>query len=220
MPLIPAVGRAGGQKYDVAKAIRTFLEQMAGGAGFSFGDAVIKELIQNADDAGATELVVALDEREGSDLPIECRDAYGPLLEPALLIRNDAPFRIAGEVPAGDQDDFTAICEVAGGHKRFNPTAAGRFGIGFNTVYFLTDTPVLFSRREVHLFDLRRLMFADDGWRFSLDDFPATASNAGPIKTVLEWALPKAVLGDSAFQEIASDGRHSPLLRHFRVPIM
>ena len=103
------------------KAIRTFLEQMAGGAGFSFGGAVIKELIQNADDAGATELVVALDERDGDDLPVECRDAYGPLLEPALLVRNDAPFRIAGEVPAGDQDDFTAICEVAGGHKRFNP---------------------------------------------------------------------------------------------------
>ena len=75
MPLIPTVGRAGGQKYDVAKAIRTFLEQMAGGGGFSFGGAVIKELIQNADDAGATELVVALDERNGSDLPIECRDA-------------------------------------------------------------------------------------------------------------------------------------------------
>jgi len=56
---------------------------------------------------------------------------------------------------------------------------------------------------------MRRLMFPDDGWRFSLDDFPATASNAGPIKTVLEWALPKAVLGDSTFQEIASsDGRH------------
>jgi hypothetical protein len=54
---------------------------------------------------------------------------------------------------------------------------------------------------------MRRLMFPDDGWRFSLDDFPATASNAGPIKTVLEWALPKAVLGDT-FQEIASsDGR-------------
>ena len=42
-------------------------------------------------------------------------------------------------------------------------------------------------------------MFPDDGWRFSLDDFPATASNAGPMKTVLEWALPKAVLGKTGF---------------------
>ena len=206
MPLKPAVGSPGGQRYDVARAIRTFLEQMASGGGFSFGGAVIKELIQNADDAGASELVVALDERNGEGLPPECRE-YGPLLEPALLVRNDARFRVAAEVQAGDQDDFAAICEVAGGHKRLNPTAAGRFGIGFNSVYFLTDTPVLFSRREVHVFDLRRLMFPDDGWRFSLDDFPAVASSAGPIKTVLEWVLPKAILGEGSFQEIAAQGR-------------
>jgi hypothetical protein len=205
MPANPAVGRAGGQEYDVARAIRTFLEQMAGG-GISFGAAVIKELIQNADDAGASELVLTLDERSPADLPAEC-NGYGPLLEPALLVRNNAHFRIAGEVPAGDQDDFTAICEVAGGHKRFNPTAAGRFGIGFNSVYFLTDTPLLFSRREVHVFDLRRLMFTENGWRFSLDEFPANAGNAGPIKPVLEWTLPKAVLAEGAFQELAAPGR-------------
>ena len=74
MPLKPAVGSPGGQRYDVAHAIRTFLEQMAGGGGFSFGGAVIKELIQNADDAGASELVVALDERNGEDLPPECSE--------------------------------------------------------------------------------------------------------------------------------------------------
>ena len=218
MPLNPTVGSPGGQRYDVARAIRTFLEQMAGGGGGSFGGAVIKELIQNADDAGASELVVALDERNGEGLPPECRGEYGPLLDPALLIRNDARFRVVGEVSEGDQDDFTAICEVAGGHKRFNPTAAGRFGIGFNSVYFLTDTPVLFSRREVHVFDLRRLMFPEDGWRFPLDDFPADASGAGPIKTVLEWALPKVILGKGSFQQLAAerqDYRHTI----FRLPL-
>ena len=41
--------------------------------------AVIKELIQNSDDAGAEELVVALDERNGEDVPPECSE-YAPLL--------------------------------------------------------------------------------------------------------------------------------------------
>ena len=50
-------------------------------------------------------------------------------------------------------------------------------------------------------------MFADDGWRFSLDDFPAAASSAGPIKTVLGLALPKAILGDGSFQELAMPGQ-------------
>jgi hypothetical protein len=32
---------------------------------------------------------------------------------PVLLIRNDAPLRVLGEVQAGDRDDFAAICGVA-----------------------------------------------------------------------------------------------------------
>ena len=111
------------------------------------------------------------------------------------------------QVQAGDQDDFAAICDVAGGHKRLSPTAAGRFGIGFNSVYFLSDTPLLFSRREVHIFDLRHLMFSDAGWRFPLDAFPAAASSAGPIKTVLGLALPKAILGDGSFEELTAPGK-------------
>ena len=47
------IGRAGGQQYDVAKAIRSSLQQMAEG-NIDFGAAVIKELLQNADDAKAT----------------------------------------------------------------------------------------------------------------------------------------------------------------------
>jgi hypothetical protein len=181
-------------------------------AGGSFGATVIKELIQNADDAEASELVVTLDERKPPALPLEC-GRYAPLLDPALIVRNDARFRIAGEIVAGkvvkeDEDDFTAIRKVAGGHKQLNPTAAGRFGIGFNSVYFLTDTPLLFSRRQVEIFDLRHLMgFSANGWQFSLDKFPAAASDAGTIKTILDWVLPKAVLAEGAFQDLANSGR-------------
>ena len=43
----------------------------------SFSAAVIKELVQNADDAGVSELVLPLDERSSVDLPPECRK-YAP----------------------------------------------------------------------------------------------------------------------------------------------
>lgn len=197
----PPVGESGGQRYDLERAIQTFLQQMAEGCQ-NVVPAVIKELLQNADDAGATELTVYLDERRPpKNLPQE----YQVLFRPALLVRNNAPFRVRGEVGAEDKDDFTALCDVASGHKRAQAVAAGRFGIGFNSVYFLTDTPVLFSRREVHVFDILHKIFESNGWRFSLDEFPAVMrSGVGPVKTALEWMLPKTGLGgEDTFGSIA-----------------
>lgn len=214
MSVRPGVGREGGQEYPVLRSIQTFLNQMAEG-GARAAPTVLKELLQNADDAGATEMHVLVDERCPSrDLPQE----YARLFGPALLVRNNAPFRLKGECP-GDLDDFTAIRDVASGHKRAQATAAGRFGIGFNSVYFLTDTPLLFSRREVHVFDLLKSVFPANGWAFSLDEFPASAaSDAGRLKNVLAWSFPKAALHDAAFAEIAMDSRTHYRQAVFRLP--
>jgi len=217
MALKPTVGVAGGQEYPVLRSIQKFLQQMAEG-GARAAPTVIKELLQNADDAGAKELVVVLDERPPpAQLPPDFADLFGP----ALLIRNTACFRLAKECENNDPDDFTAIRDVARGHKRAQATAAGRFGIGFNSVYFLTDTPLLFSRREVHLFDLLpRVLEQAPGWKFSLDDFPATApSNAGAVKWVLEWCFPKVALADRSFGDVAIDPAGDYQQSVFRLPL-
>lgn len=203
MAIKPAIGHSKGPQYDVARAIRSFLGQMAEG-GIILGAAVIKELMQNADDAGATEMSILLDERP---TPAGFDDEYGRLTLPSLLVRNNAPFRKKSDANWNGVDDFEALCDVAAGHKRFQSTAAGRFGIGFNSVYFFTDTPIIFSRREVHVFDPLHHIFDDNGWMFPLDDFPASVSEAGPIKTVLDWAFPKVSMKfDKAFGEVAGAG--------------
>lgn len=201
MAINPGIGASAGQQYDVARAIQTFLGQMAEG-GIGVAAAVIKELLQNADDAGATEVSVVLDERiPSNDLP----DAYPPLLSPAILVRNNKPFKLRHEVGTDETDDFTAICDVARGHKRALATAAGRFGIGFNSVYFLTDTPALFSRREVHVFDLLHRVFEGNSWKFSLDDFPrAAGALVGSVKNVVRWMFPNAALGQTTFDAVAN----------------
>ena len=53
---------------------------------------------------------------------------------------------------------------------------------------------VLFSRREVHIFDLRHLMFSDAGWRFPLDAFPAAAPVPGQSRRFLGWPSRKLFL--------------------------
>ncbi len=203
MTFNPEIGQAKGPQYDLPKAIKSFLGQMAEGK-IILGAAVIKELMQNADDAGATEMTVLLDERP---TPFGPENEFHSLTLPALLVRNNAPFKKNSDPDCEGVDDFEALCTIATGHKQSQFTAAGRFGIGFNSVYFFTDTPVIFSRREVHIFDPVRHIFNHNGWRFPLDDFPSSASSAGPIKNILSWSFPTISLkNEKAFGEIAGAG--------------
>ena len=187
------IGRAGGQQYDVAAAIRSFLQQMAEG-NIDLGAAVIKELLQNADDAKATEVAVTLDERT---VPNVQGSRFASIQVPSLLVRNNKPFT---------QEDFAALLQVGKGHKLSSPTAAGRFGIGFNSVCFLTDAPLLFSQREVHLFDLLHSVVKENGWRFCLDDF-RQGEGVGPIKSVIERAFPRLAMDSTrSFADLAHSG--------------
>jgi hypothetical protein len=81
----------------------------------------IFELIQNAEDAGATELTFEL---------------FGDRLE----VRHDGrPFTAA---------DVRGICGVGQGTKAEDLTQIGKFGIGFKSVYAYTDAPRIYSSDE------------------------------------------------------------------------
>ncbi|KAF9624036.1 hypothetical protein IFM89_007734 [Coptis chinensis] len=138
-----------GQRVDLTRRIREVL------VNYPEGTTVLKELIQNADDAGATNVCLCLDRRvHGVDslLSHKLSEWQGP----ALLAFNDAQFT---------EDDFVSISRIGDSKKHGQAWKTGRFGggyatsfsyssrVGFNSVYHLTDVPSFVSDKYVVLFD-------------------------------------------------------------------
>ena len=104
-----------------------------------------KELIQNADDAGATQVYFLYDQRENEDLK-HCLfdrkmiDWQGP----ALWVYNNALFQ---------EEDFRNITKLNAGTKENDTSKIGKFGLGFNAVYHLTDVPSFLSGDNLVIFD-------------------------------------------------------------------
>ena len=97
---------------------------------------IFKELIQNADDARASEIQFILDDR---NLPKQrvINDNWEKLLEPALLVFNDAFFT---------SDDIKGIKDLGRGSKGDDVDKIGQFGVGFNCVFSITDHPCFLTQ--------------------------------------------------------------------------
>ena len=133
------IGDEFGQEEKLTDRLRRLLEE------YTDGFSVLKELIQNADDAGATEVKFLYDKRNNKDaqtclIDEGMRECQGP----ALWVYNDAEFR---------DEDFTNITKLNGRTKETKTEKIGKFGLGFNAVYNLTDVPMFLSRNYFVIFD-------------------------------------------------------------------
>lgn len=128
-----------GQTDSLTHRLNTLLDD------YSDGFAVPKELVQNADDAGATEVRFLYDERTNAD-SMSClidegmKECHGP----AFWVYNNATFT---------DEDFENITKLNGATKESQTDKIGRFGLGFNAVYNLTDVPSFVSRHCIVIFD-------------------------------------------------------------------
>lgn len=101
-----------GQRVDLTRRIREVL------VNYPEGTTVLKELIQNADDAGATKVCLCLDRRwhgAGSLLSEKLAQWQGP----ALLAYNNAVFT---------EEDFASISRIGDSKKQGQAWKTGRFG--------------------------------------------------------------------------------------------
>eukprot|EP01083_Nonionella_stella_P260996 889260_1 len=107
------------------------------------GPSIINEFIQNADDAGATKVIIMLNEKEyATDCLLS--NKLKPFQGPSLLVFNDSTF---------NETDFINLSRIGQGSKLQKLEATGRFGLGFNCCYHITDVPQLVSSSSIVLFD-------------------------------------------------------------------
>ena len=85
-------------------------------------------MIQNADDAGATEVSFLYDNRYHDTKFLE-NPELAKFQGPALYCHNDATFK---------EEDWEGIQNLMRSNKKDDPLKVGRFGIGFNSVYHIT----------------------------------------------------------------------------------
>ncbi len=105
-------------------------------------DTILKEYLQNADDAGATELIVTYDkQRYQSLIDTEYKISCGP----ALLLSNNAKF---------ETRDFDSIVDIGAQNKVKDSNSTGRFGLGFNSSYSISDHPSFISSDRIYWFDI------------------------------------------------------------------
>lgn len=134
---LSGAAEAFGQHEALTTRLKHILEMYADGPGTLF------ELVQNAEDAGASEVVFLLDKTQygtSSLLSPGMADWQGP----ALYSFNDSVF---------SPQDLFAISRIGQESKLEKPLAIGRFGLGFNCVYHFTDVPTFVSGENIVMFD-------------------------------------------------------------------
>ncbi|XP_064247464.1 sacsin-like [Passer domesticus] len=121
------------------------------------GGQILKELVQNADDAGANEVVFVSDEREFNISGGGLEGTQGP----ALLAYNDAVM---------SPRDWRGIQRPGVSHKREDPRSVGRFGLGFTSVYHLTDLPGVLSPPYLGVLDPECQVLPGAGKRWDISE--------------------------------------------------
>lgn len=127
------LGSEFGQKEKLTSRIKSILNA------YPSEKEMMKELLQNADDAKATEIYFVFDPRNHSTDRI-FDDKWVPMQGPSLCVYNNQPFT---------EDDIRGIQNLGRGTKEANPGKTGQYGIGFNSVYHITDCPSFISNNDI-----------------------------------------------------------------------
>ncbi|KAL0183733.1 hypothetical protein M9458_019429, partial [Cirrhinus mrigala] len=128
-----------GQSEPITQRIKNILKE------YDEESDIFKELLQNAEDAGATTCKFLLDFRKHRDSPETLFDDGMSLCNgPCLWIFNNELF---------SQEDWKNIVKVGSASKENKVKMIGKFGLGFNAVYHVSDIPSILSGNTLLILD-------------------------------------------------------------------
>ncbi|KAG0646208.1 hypothetical protein D0Z07_8415 [Hyphodiscus hymeniophilus] len=176
--MVPKPIGSNAQKQPLTIALKNICRDYPAGSG------VLRELLQNADDARATEVRFHLD--EGTHPTNNLIDpALAKYQGPALLAYNNAIFT---------EKDFKSLSQLGNSLKSDDASTTGKFGRGFNSVYNWTDSPSIISCERLLILD------PHEEW-----------STGGPVYDFVEDAEDCSIQNQMvAFQSVMDD-RTKPL---------
>lgn len=125
------------QRQKLTNRLRELVRKYPKGVG------IFKEFLQNADDAGATTLTMSLDLRS---FPKE-------RLPNAKMSRLQGRSLVFTNEQAFTEEDWEKIQDIGNSGKAMDVLKTGRFGLGFNSVYNVTEYPILLTRDRLGIFD-------------------------------------------------------------------
>ena len=130
-------GQAFGQGEPLTRRLKGIIEL------YPEGTQVLAELLQNADDAGATEFCLLLNKKSYGKASL-LSGTMAPMQGPSLYCHNNAIFQ---------PHDFENLARIGQGSKLDKLQTTGRFGLGFNSVYHYTSMPSFVSGDHIVFFD-------------------------------------------------------------------
>ena len=161
--LLPAQEPSTTIRHKVEVDQRALVDKILARYATDFG--ALRELVQNADDAGASEVVVSLELSGGG----------GGDARPRSL-------RVWNNGRAFTEADWLRVRKIAAGNP--DEASVGLFGVGFFSVFALTEAP------EIHSGDVR-LRFT---WQNDNSDLVADESRLTPPQPGAAFVLPLKVL--------------------------
>ncbi|KIO19357.1 hypothetical protein M407DRAFT_82900, partial [Tulasnella calospora MUT 4182] len=132
---------------DVANRISDILDD------YPAGPAILREILQNTDDAGGRVQRFILDTRSHTSERL-----FDPVLNdcqgPAIIACNDSSFQ---------PKDWDAICSISNSSKKGDERSTGKFGLGFCACYHVTDYPHVLSGEQLIILDPHKSIHSSSG---------------------------------------------------------